>query len=170
MKSTVGMEAGEWSGPTGLLITSLATWSWLLNFYLHLVGLICKTKVGVPFLFTSQCLKIEEIIHAKLFEHSLLHTTLQSTASQALNITRTAKSFVNYHIFVWLGERFLKNNIQTLRSALRETVLTLIEAQIKQNHLLTLFQTCRRGRLRLSLYGAFTVCSAPRGPLKLFLC
>ena len=165
MKSTLGMEAGEWSGPTGLLITSFVTWSWLLTFYLHLVSLICKTKVGVPFLFTSQCLKIEEIKHTKLFEHSS-RQHCKVHASQALNVTRTAKSFVSYHIFVWLSERFSKNNIQTLRSALRETVLTLIEAQIKQNDFLAVFQTSGRRRLRLSLCGAFTVCSTAQGASK----
>lgn len=60
-------------GPAGLLITSPVTWSWLLNLYLG--TLICQAKVTVPFLFTSQCLEIEEIIRTKVFVNTLPYNT-----------------------------------------------------------------------------------------------
>lgn len=69
-------------------------------------------------------------------------TTLKSNKTNSDTIN-TVKSFVHDHIFVLLSKRFLKDHIQMLKSALRDTVLTLINAQIEPKLFLALFQTSR---------------------------
>lgn len=92
-------------------------------------------------------------------------TTLKSNKTNCDTIN-TVKSFVHDHIFVLLSKRFLKDHIQMLKSALRETVLTLINAHIEPKLFLAFFQTSRWLSL---LVGAFSTFSATQGTFKLLL-